>query len=595
MRRIVSDSGVTELAELILDRGRVKPTCVVSSDPEGRWRITGDEIAEEVGEIAEIFEIPNGHFTHLLEAKLPAGTVVFGGAVRVYPPNFALQAAPEAAPLFQFTSEAGARHKKQRVIDTIWMMAKDAGLLEKPVDQQVKAEGVISRIFGSERAIVTLRDGTMATIRQEVSFPDVPLDWIFSVGDAVKGTHDVTLGILQPQSAELSRAELLAHFGNREVTLGLVKATSRTEAQIALLPSVVFTVPKDHISGNPMDVIDRYLEEGDVVRVRIYRDEQGRPALRLDDIEDDEDPLSALPLVDGGRPWLEPGRYIVGHQAEPVEAVVLPSVVTQLIDDLLEGGAEAPVAAVATGPIPRPPGLQAAVLPPLSAKAALTRQQKAQAAAQALMNNHTMSRIDQLNNAINVMDQELAEANRKISEANDRYEAEVARSRRYREELNEYKNAERVAGKTRSTTRSRRDRFASDEDWFDEEIRRAWIGRYTPHERVTSFPLLRDSYSYAPEFFASISPQRVDEGELRKLVRVVLDVVTGRESKEHKHGSHPWLTKLGGKPITTAEGAVCMRVAIEQRQPQAKRLKYFQNKNSGVRLASVHPHDEELD
>lgn len=597
MQRITSDAGVADLATLILDPARKNPVCVVSSDAAGDWLIGGNEIVEIFGDLVGVYEIPNGPLTYLLAERLPSGSVVFGGAARLYPVDFGKNPSPELAPLFQFNSPRGATQKKSRIIDKLWMMAKDAGLLEQRSTTQQSTTATIKGFVGSELAMITLPNGGFGTIRQDLHFPDVPLDWIFGVGDQVEGVFDTSLKLFSPHSIASTKADLLAHFGNRAVTLGLVKSTTRAEAQIALMPTAVFTVPKDRISGNPMDVIDRYLDEGDVVRVRIYRDEQGRPAVRLDDLEDDEEPISSLSLLPNGRPWLEEGRYAPWREVEAVEEIAIPEDVRQEIEKVLESAYEESTEAermLPAGPRPQPPGLQTAVAPKGVVEITPTRELRNQLSLQVLTNKQAKTRVEELERSLGITGQQLLQANAELLKLDQKLIAETKKNARLRDELSEIKTAERDNGRKRSTIRSRRSRFLSDAEWFDEEIRRAWIGRYSPQDRAETYPLDRNRYAYDVTFFESITPDRVDEGELGKLVRLTVDLVTGREMREPQHHSHPWLERLGGRQQQDSDGSLCWRAALEQRQPQAKRLKYFMTREGVVRLASVHPHDEGL-
>lgn len=100
---------------------------------------------------------------------------------------------------------------------------------------------------------------------------------------------------------------VLAHFEIGAVTIALVRSVARQKACL-LHPDVAVRITRPDLSSNPRDLVSRLLGVGEVLPVRVLRDAQGRLALRLDDIEDDEDVRPALPFVEGRPAWLVAGR-----------------------------------------------------------------------------------------------------------------------------------------------------------------------------------------------------------------------------------------------------------------------------------------------
>lgn len=440
------------------------------------------------------------------------------------------------------------------------------------------ASAVVKRHIGLERALVQLDSGDTATIQQEAVAPGVPLEWLFPVGSRLDGQFDSSDHTFVPNLTIGTTDGLVKHFGLDSVTLGLVTEVERQIAKISVLPNLSFDVTKSEITGNPLDVISSYLGVGDVVPVRIYRDPQGRIRLRMDNIDDDEPVFESVSVLPGGEPWLQEGRDIpwVVEEAEPLSP---------------EGVAQAEPLALAPAintPIPGP-GMRPAVAP-AGASAGGSRDfgnDKFAAKYTAEQNQALRAQVERLQDERLESDLEVI----RLQTERDGHREEIAELRR---EAAEARKAMRAMQTNRSTTFSRRSRFASNEDWFREELRRAWIGRYLPDDRVTKFPLDMGSFGFAPEFFESVTSEKLDESEVRKVVRIAVDVVTGRNAVEHMHTVHMLYEGQGGAPRKREDGAICWRVHLENGSPQAKRLHYWALPSGRVELGWVANHDDDL-
>ena len=146
----------------------------------------------------------------------------------------------------------------------------------------------------------------------------------------------------------------------------------------------------------------------------------------------------------------------------------------------------------------------------------------------------------------------------------------------------------------RSNTRSRRDRWGSNEDWFNEEIRRVWISRYKPEERKVDYPLDLTKFTYGPMFFESVFDPHLTEDELRKAVRVIVDVVTGRETDARQNRVHP--LRESDSPAapqrTRSDSSKAWRANVEDNTPQARRLHFWKTQTGLIELAKVAKHDD---
>lgn len=447
---------------------------------------------------------------------------------------------------------------------------------------------VVKRLIGDSRAVVAMGSGELATIQQEDFAPGVPFSWLFQEGMEVEGQWDKKNGTFLPTSPAKNLGELADHFGVRSVTLGLVRSLTRKSADISLIPSVTVTVTKEEITGNPLDVINSYLEVGDVVSVRIYRNPEGKIRLRMDDIDDDEPVLEALPILPGGTPWLVEGRDVPWAQTleEPPTAV-----------DLSTEGNPAPVEAhevlqESFAPVTPKPGPGIHKVPKKTQPAEPASKEELNTARFAI--KYSTNERNRLKDENARLRQERMASDQLVTALEDqvkKLKAEISEMKTISSEARKLKRSQQA---NKSTTYSRRDRWATDQEWFVEELRRAWIGRYKPHERASNYPLDFSKLGFSETFFPTIRAGKLDDDEIRKVVRVSVDLLTGRHAAEHNLTVHELFEGLGGAQKTRADGALCWRVHLENGAPQAKRLHYWQRRDGVLELGWVANHDDDL-
>ncbi len=567
-----------ELAEGLLRADRRQPWCVIST-PNDSTQAVFDVVAieDEVSSVCEIFVIWGGQATRELQDMLPVDTQVFGGAGRTYPSNFGKTQGASVGKLRYVYPAGNVTPSTERLISDIWAAAMDAGLLKQATPNAVDAVATVKQFFGDSVVLLQLENGELASVRQEASFPGVPLTWVFSLGQQVTGKYDAATRIFTLKDQNLTAAEAVDHFGYDTVTLGLVRETDRKRATIAIHPNLDFEVTKAEITGNPLDVISEYLRVGEVWPVRIYRDPQGKTRLKMNDIDDDEPIAEALPLIAGGQPWLDQARYanFGGDDAPELEIVeselvVLDSELTTVSD--IESVSEVPSIGI-------PSPISAA-----EAKDKATRLAEASIA-------HLRGELIRGNREIERLNIELKQLSIAYRELN-------VNAQRWREDASAYKqivaeSRKSKASEVKSTFKAyaRRDRFNSLEEWFSEELRRNWLSLYSPDDRAR-FKLDEKNYSFGSEFFDGVNPRDLDEAELRKLLRAVVHLVTGRNGVEQIAESHS--LRVNNKPLMRGQD-VGLRMHIENGQPQAKRLHYFKLAAGGYELTNVGDHDEFLD
>ena len=561
---------VEALAQELLNPKRKRPVCVVStSNHSVEPAFDVEAIDSEAGQVCDVYLVVGGELTRHMQSLMPLETHVYGGAARVYPIGFT-EASPEVAGTIRYVYPVGSVAKStDRLTSDIWAAANSAGLLAKPSLSAKPATGKVVQIYGDASVLVELSPQVFATIRQEVTFPGVPMSWLFKIGQKVSGKYDADTRIFTLDRPGSTVDEIVAKIGTGNVTFGLVRATDRKTAKIALHPNVEFEVRKDEITGNPRDTVDGYLGVGDVVPVRLYRDPQGRIRLRMDDIDDYEVLHPALVLVEGGEPWLVEGRVLY----EPIEENFVD--VEALADDSGEVLNEDEFdAEPALAPSP------AQVVAP----AKLNNEQRLHQAAIA----HYLAEIKRGNRLIEGLRESNRTLKRALSAAQDHRANQTEEINRLRMTSAGARKSKVVEGRAGSTAFSRRNRFETAEEWFSEEIRRAWLKDFTPSERK-AHPLVEKQWSCGAGFLPGVTSQKLDDNEMRKLVRAVLFLVTGRAAFDHLMEAHSLYEN--GKPMVI-DGDPVMRMHIENGNPQAKRLHYAKKPGGVVELLQVSIHDD---
>ena len=580
---MVTHLDVRQLADGLLDPERKTPWLVVAHTAEApNSHLNLNALARDVAEIAEVYLIETGSLTYQLAKDLPEGVSVFGDAARIYPVGLGPSSQSADAPKFRLDVN-NAKYSQKQITDELWRRADLGDFVEQRTKRQVAETVTVSAIYPPSVAMVRRANGDLATIRQEVCFPGVPIQWVMDQGQQLAGTFDEVNNDFVPTGSKLTMKQLVEHYGYNNLVLGLVKSADRQTGEVTVFPGLDITIKRAEISGNPRDLVMDFLIPGEVIAARLYRDPQGNTSLRMDDIDDDEIPVTALPVIDGGQPWLEEGRNFAAEVIDGQE----PEAVIDVVE---EPEAEQPdVAAVTTdsGSIPLPgPGLTAGLG---TTEVPLTGRERS---------NYelTVSTLTQRLRAAEAMEKQRLDeirdvaADLKLSE--DKVATLTAELSELRQRSAAAKRAENRVDSGKSTTRSRRSRWSTDVDWFNEELRRAWIGRYKPADRI-QYPLDLAKLSYGPAFFESLLERHVTEDELRKAVRVALDIATGFANSHGLHAIHALREDAGAaaKGLTRSDGAECMRAYLEQNKPQAKRL-HFWKLQSGIEFSRVGQHND---
>ena len=609
--RVISSDRVVELATGLLDVTRDRPWGVVTIPAGAQTPLVDiEQLHDEAGDVCQFFVIQTGTLTRELDALLPDRCQVYGGASRIYPVGIEWVHTPERSPL-RFVHEASyASSTTDKLVTDALGMADAAGLFAKPAPTAVHARGEVrSLLAAGSRALVQLENGGYATVVSELTFPGIPLEWAIQEGQTVDGQYDPQTKRLALDMVRVDPKQLLEHYPNGTVTLAFVVSVERQRGVLAVHPSLPITVTRDDVSSNRLDRVDLLLAPGDVVRVRVVRDEQGHTRLRSSDIDDDEPTQPALALVPGGEPWLQEDR----HRPEPARPEPdaqrpappddHPASVdeTTLSDETPEPRASVPP------PAPRPgPGAHHITAQPMrdsnEAESVAPVAPTARRHSSALIS--TQLALEQERERTRQLEAQL-----KSSGGENAYEqlavmrlelGEVlADNRRLQEQLRRMRVDQQAQRAMLRTARqavtvpgyaTRRDHFDRGEDWVKHEIYLAWVERMGATDRA-AWPL-PNTYTVGDGFAPSL--EQLDNPSRNKAFKAAVDVLTGRVRDLPARSPHPLRRGEGASTsdVVRADGARCMRVHIEKSVASARRLHYWVSDSGEIELSRVVLHDD---
>ncbi|HEX5597330.1 MAG TPA: hypothetical protein VFX61_15135 [Micromonosporaceae bacterium] len=587
VRRIASEQEAHKLAHRLLLPGRRWPV-VVLTIAGGHDEPFGDpeEIKAAVGDLAEVVLMPTSDVSWAFSSVMPDLTQVYGGAGRVYPVDHEWVSVPARSRLRFAYSPQDARRITDLLINDALEAALTAGLVEARTSPNVRQRsGTVRGVIGS-RALVTLDDGTPATVWEELTVPGVPLERVVCKGQSVTGGYDPVsrrldlrgaLRYIDPADAE---AAVASTYRAGDLVLADVAAVTDDMVRLRLLPGLAVEVARAAVTSNPNDTLRGLFSLGEVVVCRV--DTVAPLRLRLDDIDDEEVPEPAPSLLPDGPPWLRlpdpdpavpepPAAPEVPRPAPapPVAPVVPPRRPSPL--DLARKGA---------APTPR-----AATQHPIDA-ASLQRERARivelsnELAAEQATRRALAEELTRLRGRAAQLEQELAAAQASVERLQSRYRgADLARQRAVKQLR---------AAQGRVEAPSDAPAFLDPEQEFRHEVYCEWVRRIPAAEKAEK-PLA--DYVLAPGFLESI--QEVAGVSRAKVVAVVVEVLTGQAPHLPGRDAHQLRTGAAGTPyVTRADGATCWRVALQRESAAARRLHYWRTSRDGFEFSRVVLHDD---
>ena len=313
-----SPAEVQNLVGRISNESSLKPWVIVTTpDKHSAPRFDMGQLLDELEGVAEVAVVRHGDASWKLSEFLVEKEDVFAGAARVYPAGYTPENSLKPGPVRLVHANQNPQKPTAQLVSDALALAYGAGVFRKLGSHSRKTSATISGFVGSQRAIVEV-DGEagFATVAEELTYPGVPLEWLFLQGQAISGSFDPESRRFMVDVESPSSSDLVEHFPWDSVTLGLVVEVERQKAKVHVHPGHTFVLTREELSPNPQDRVDLLLAPGEIVPVRIYRDAQGSTRIRMDDIDDEEDILESLSF--GAGPWLQGGRDLVETEVDYV-------------------------------------------------------------------------------------------------------------------------------------------------------------------------------------------------------------------------------------------------------------------------------------
>lgn len=626
--RVTTAAELETLVSGLCNPQRREPWCIITSTFDGTFPLDPEAIASQTSGISEVWVVPTGRHSYKLDELLPEGSTVFGGAARTFPggSEWMRDVTLTRRHMPGQTDRENAAIM-ENVTSDVQAMAYRAGLLEGR-KRSLKPTTAIIKTFLADgaRAVVELPNGTWATLAQELTTDVVRLDSTFDVGQVLEGTYDDELKTFLIDLPTYDQKQFLETFPPGTVTLAWVSEVSRQRGSVTVFPGLDVPFVREDLSPNPKDRVDLLLAKGDIITVRILRNANGKLAVRMHDVDDDEIIEPPLSLVPGGKPWLTDDLDQFGASedfaVEPIERFLQrfgldrpefgdddsTGPITVIESDQARDTGELEVATSELRPRVVPtPGTYVA-LPPAPAT---SESQQAQASVSAKRGGI----IESLNLTITALKAQLAaalargDANQADRDRAMRQEQRIAlaelvserdkaleQARILRSDKAELRKAlsvsqrQHILGLDYDKNRSR---FAADsaggEQWLRFEINLAWVERL-PHADRAARPL--PDFNIGPQFVASLAD--LSPGKKNKALKAVVDVLVADPALLASREVHPLRTGDGANDpaLVRDDGAKCMRAYIEEKAPSARRLHYWSLPNGRVELSRIVLHDD---
>jgi hypothetical protein len=183
-------------------------------------------------------------------------------------------------------------------------------------------------------ALVDVGNMFPASIAEELTVEDVPIDRILRVGQKISGWYDAETNRIDVTKSLRRSSEALATYSVGDVIFTKVTMVSNGKADLVLYPktstpAVTTTVLRADVTFNPADDLGTLMTVGEVVPARVVATAP-KWSLILNDVDDDEPIAEAPSLLTGGPPWLvEEGEDLVedesGALLPPAPQVPVPA------------------------------------------------------------------------------------------------------------------------------------------------------------------------------------------------------------------------------------------------------------------------------
>lgn len=600
IKRVTNTSEAEALAALLNGDTRTKPTVVVTvasghTDPYADV----ERIAAEIGDLADLYLVTTGGHTWAFSNKMTPGTQVYGGAGRVYPVGLGWNIDLKQAPLRFAWNKSEGKKLTGQLIDDALDMAAAAGLFDsaRTASTRERRAGTVRSIM-SERALVDLDGGDMASIPPQLAQAGVPIERVLAPGMHVDGVLEKKSRWLDIRESRPTAEEALKTYAAGDVVPAEVRSVLAGSADLRLHPDVTVEVFRSDVTGDPDDDLSALLTPGEVVLARVVATGP-KWRLSLREVREHDTVREALSLYAGGPPWLDPDApppAVVEHVeavpehpapdaprtpeapeavAEPV-APPKPAIPTPAMMPRRKGE---PVRAVRPAPAPSPEPLPAETAP---AKKAAVQSMSLQVTAIKAEKAHLEAELAELRDQVSGLRNERVQFAKDLARAARQLETRDAELARMRSQL-------RRAKQKTAPPEVALPVFADRERGFRHLVEAAWARRIPVGEQPTR-PL--PDYAIGERFLDSVDA--LEGIAVDKIADVVMEVLTGLAEQSTGRELHQLRTSAGGNaaPQSRPDGAVCYRVSMQIHTPSARRLHFWKCPDGTIELSRVVVHDD---
>ncbi|MER7556905.1 hypothetical protein ABTZ46_08185 [Nocardioides sp. NPDC126508] len=606
IKRVTNTSEAEALAALLNGTTRTKPTVVVTvasghTDPYADV----ERIAAEIGDLADLYLVTTGGHTWAFSNKMTPGTQVYGGAGRVYPIGLGWNVDLKQAPLRFAWNRSEGKKLTGQLIDDALDMAAAAGLFDsaRTASTRERRAGTVRSIM-SERALVDLVGGDMASVPPQLAQAGVPIERVLAPGMHVDGVLEKKSRWLDIRESRPTAEEALKTYAAGDVVPAEVRSVLAGSADLRLHPDVTVELFRSDVTGDPDDDLSALLTPGEVVLARVIATGP-KWRLSLREVREHDTAREALSLYAGGPPWLDPDApppAVVDHvetvpepqgieapteapaeaAVEPVpDAPARPAIPTPAMMPRRRGE---PVRALRPAPSPAPaaepmPSPEKETAP---AKKAAVQSMSLQVTAIKAEKAHLEAELAELRDQVSGLRNERVQFAKDLARAARQVETRDAELARMRSQL-------RRAKQRTAPPEVALPVFADRERGFRHLVEAAWARRIPVGEQPTR-PL--PDFAIGERFLDSVDA--LEGIAVDKIADVVMEVLTGLAEQSTGRELHQLRTSAGGNaaPQSRSDGAVCYRVSMQIHTPSARRLHFWKCADGTVELSRVVVHDD---
>lgn len=599
IKRVTNTSEAEALAALLNGDTRTKPTVVVTV-ASGHTEPYADveRIAAEIGDLADLYLVTTGGHTWAFSNRMTPGTQVYGGAGRVYPIGLAWNVDLKQAPLRFAWNKSEGKKLTGQLIDDALDMAAAAGLFDsaRTASTRERRAGTVRSIM-SERALVDLVGGDMASVPPQLAQAGVPIERVLAPGMAVSGVLEKKSRWLDIRESRPTAEEALKTYAAGDVVPAEVRSVLAGSADLRLHPDVTVELFRSDVTGDPDDDLQALLTPGEVVLARVVATGP-KWRLSLREVREHDTAREALALYAGGPPWLDPDApppAVVDHvetvpepqRVEPVEAPpepapeapARPAIPTPAMMPRRRGE---PVRALRPAPTPAPEPMPSPEREAAPAKKAAVQSMSLQVTAIKAEKAHLEDELAELRDQVSGLRNERVQFAKDLARAARQVETRDVELARMRSQL-------RRAKQRTAPPEVALPVFADRERGFRHLVEAAWARRIPVGEQATR-PL--PEFAIGDRFLDSVDA--LEGITVDKIADVVMEVLTGLAEQSTGRELHQLRTSAGGNaaPQSRPDGAVCYRVSMQIHTPSARRLHFWKCPDGTIELSRVVVHDD---